>query len=360
MADDFSARLCQQRERQGITLTEIATQTKISVSLLEGLERGDLSHWPSGIFRRAFIRAYAKAIGLNPDTVVREFIDLYPEAEVVPATPLAAADAAWADSEPPASRLRCWINSATDSMFGFRRQALPTSVVPQAPAINKSAQPIKTDVVKTAAFNAGSIKIEDAADAVLGTSVVMPETVKVESVNTEAVNTEDVNVENIQPPASLLTSDPDWSAVARLCTEFAGVLRIHEIRPLLERASRLLDAVGLVVWIWDAHWAALRPLLSHGYPETMLAQIPKVRRDAGNATADSFRSAQLRVVDGRGGNSGAVVAPLMTPEGCVGVLAVELSNGGEQRESVHALATIFAAQLATFVGVAPLADAVNE
>ena len=57
--------------------------------------------------------------------------------------------------------------------------------------------------------------------------------------------------------------------------------------------------------------------------------------------------------------SGAVVVPLLTPTGCGGVLAVELRRGGERRESVRALATIFAAQLATFVGSAPLAEAAS-
>ena len=57
--------------------------------------------------------------------------------------------------------------------------------------------------------------------------------------------------------------------------------------------------------------------------------------------------------------SGAVVVPLMTPGGCGGVLAVELRHGREQSESVRALAMIFAAQLATLVGFAPLAEAMN-
>src|SRR3982075_2643440 len=79
MAESFGARLRQRREREQITLTSIAEQTKISLSLLEGLERDDVSHWPAGIFRRAFIRAYAHAIGLEPDVVVREFLELYPD-----------------------------------------------------------------------------------------------------------------------------------------------------------------------------------------------------------------------------------------------------------------------------------------
>ena len=62
MRESFGARLRQRREDQQIELSAIAEQTKIKLSLLEGLERDDVSRWPSGIFRRAFIRAYAHAI----------------------------------------------------------------------------------------------------------------------------------------------------------------------------------------------------------------------------------------------------------------------------------------------------------
>src|SRR5580765_8374435 len=47
----FGRRLRDQRERHGVTLETIAANTKISASLLAGLERGDVSAWPSGIFR---------------------------------------------------------------------------------------------------------------------------------------------------------------------------------------------------------------------------------------------------------------------------------------------------------------------
>jgi transcriptional regulator with XRE-family HTH domain len=62
-----------EREQRGITLKFIADETKVSVSLLEGLEADDLSHWPSGIFRRGFVRAYAVAVGLDADEVMRRF-----------------------------------------------------------------------------------------------------------------------------------------------------------------------------------------------------------------------------------------------------------------------------------------------
>jgi cytoskeletal protein RodZ len=86
----FGRRLRYERERRQINLRSIAETTKIGVPLLEGLERDDVSRWPGGIFRKSFIRSYAEAIGLDPDPVVREFVNLFPdplELEFATATP---------------------------------------------------------------------------------------------------------------------------------------------------------------------------------------------------------------------------------------------------------------------------------
>jgi transcriptional regulator with XRE-family HTH domain len=87
------ARLRRERERRQIALSSISANTKISASLFEALERGDVSRWPSGIFRRSFIRAYAGAIGLDPDTVAREFLEQFPD-PLDPPAPAAHAEPA--------------------------------------------------------------------------------------------------------------------------------------------------------------------------------------------------------------------------------------------------------------------------
>lgn len=74
-----------ERERRRITLASVAENTKIGHSLLVGLERDDISRWPSGIFRRSFIRAYAQAVGLDPDEIAREFLERFPAPSDVPA-----------------------------------------------------------------------------------------------------------------------------------------------------------------------------------------------------------------------------------------------------------------------------------
>ena len=75
----FSTTLRTHREQLGITLADIADTTKINVALLAGLERGDVSRWPRGIFRRAFFREYALAIGRSPEPLLNEFVRLFPD-----------------------------------------------------------------------------------------------------------------------------------------------------------------------------------------------------------------------------------------------------------------------------------------
>ena len=315
MTESFGARLRQQRERQQIALTDIADRTKINRSLLDGLERDDLSNWPAGIFRRSFIRAYAQAIGLEPGSIVREFLELYPDPaeEVVVASPAAEGESF---SQRPPTRLSCLIGSAISSLRRSRVLGVQESV----------------------------LIVPENAQAAVETVQAVEETSECPSVET-------------QTPA--FRSEPDLSDVAHLCTELCRVLETREVTPLLKHVAEMLDAIGLIVWVWDPQRTALKPALAHGYSDEVLASLPRVRRDTDNATAASFRSAQTHIVNGKDLASGAVVVPLMTPAGCTGVFAVELRHGGEQKESVRALATIFAAQLATFVGSAPLAEAVN-
>jgi CHASE3 domain sensor protein len=149
---------------------------------------------------------------------------------------------------------------------------------------------------------------------------------------------------------------PDLAAAARLCTELGRVMETSELAPLLERAAGLLNASGLVVWVTDRSGVELRPVLTHGYAEKIVAQMRSIPTEAQNAAALTFRSAEARVVAGSDLANGAFVVPLITPTGCVGVFAAELRQGAEQHESTKAIATILAAQVATLVGAPPPSD----
>jgi cytoskeletal protein RodZ len=84
---DFGARIRQAREQRGISLRQIAETTKISVSVLEALERNDISRLPGGIFSRGFVRSYAVEIGVDPEQTVRDFMAQFPQDSVTAGSP---------------------------------------------------------------------------------------------------------------------------------------------------------------------------------------------------------------------------------------------------------------------------------
>ncbi len=134
---------------------------------------------------------------------------------------------------------------------------------------------------------------------------------------------------------------------ASLATEFGRVRDIDELRHTLGLAAEAMDASGLMVWMGSESGSELRVALAHGYSHDVLARIPTVARSADNAAAAAFRSGTLQIVLSRpGGSAGAVVAPIMTADGCVGALSAEIRHGAETSEGVQALAEIAAAHLA--------------
>lgn len=375
MLENFGARLRQRRVEQGIPLNTIAQQTKINLSLLEGLERDDVSRWPSGIFRRAYIRAYAQAIGLDPDVVVREFLVVHPEPEEVFNAALEtalASDRARANTSTPA-RLRDIVGSALDSLSVLWRVPAVENRAPAAAAHIDRHDVIDDDhVVVTYSAPPQPAWAETADDAGVEAPVAraskMPqefygaaETPPAFSIASEAeeeaaaVEPSAVLGDAEQPHANAtrmkdpVPSYPDLLALARLCTDFGRVADAEALPRLLQQAAKLVDAAGLIVWIWDDSMDGLRPSLGCGYSDRVLAQLPTVKRDDDNATAAAFRSAETCTIEGREHVSGALAVPVITAEGCAGVLAIELQPGAEPSEAVRAVAAIVAASLAPLV-----------
>jgi transcriptional regulator with XRE-family HTH domain len=101
----FGDRLRRQRQRKNLSLTEIAATTKVGASHFAALERGDCSRWPGGVYNRAFIRAYAQAVGLDPDETAAEFAECH-EPPPLAATVDSAPGPAEGTSSSPALRIR--------------------------------------------------------------------------------------------------------------------------------------------------------------------------------------------------------------------------------------------------------------
>lgn len=369
MLESFGARLRQQREQHGIDLVSIAEQTKIKRSLLEALERDDLSQWPSGIFRRAYVRNYAQAIGLDPDATVQLFLQIYPETvEVAALSEIASlADGARAPNGSASTRLRTMVGSALGSFSLFRRHAGQADETPVSeplpPDFGDTAYTLTLRPTVPAAsrleMDAGVLEAppvpspaalpEPAIEMADGIPVIeMADGIPVEAM----MEAPPEDVCSIDPPAeieapSTAVKDPDVDlmAVARLCTEFSRIADPAGMQPQLRACVELLAANGLIVWLWDMHAAGLRPALACGYPERLLAQLPTVTPDADNATAEAFRSGDACVIHGDAHASGALVVPLLGPDACLGVLALEFRDGREAQVASRAVATILGASL---------------
>lgn len=163
------------------------------------------------------------------------------------------------------------------------------------------------------------------------------------------------------PPArEARPAAPSASALrtaAALATDFGRVSDLDELSRLIGRAAGVLDASGLMVWMGSGGGGDLRPVLAHGYSSQMLARIPAVPRSADNAAAAAYRSGTLQIVLARpGAASGAVVAPILAADGCIGALSAEIRGGAETSELVQTFATIFASHLAGILASAPAAD----
>jgi cytoskeletal protein RodZ len=75
---EFGQRLAAARDERGWSLADAQRNTDIRLKYLEALERGDLDALPGWAYARAFVRTYARALGLDADKLVAEFEDAAP------------------------------------------------------------------------------------------------------------------------------------------------------------------------------------------------------------------------------------------------------------------------------------------
>lgn len=348
MEPTFGARLRQQREERQVTLTAISTKTKIKASLLEALESDDVSAWPKGLFGRAYLRDYATAVGLDPETVVGEFLSLHPEfAYVAPQVEQAEA-AARADAarRGAAEKLLRFVSSAFS--VSPRRSAGPPPRQERLETFEYHEQHQPRGAGREIVATSLSPLLAEAEERLhLAELTETAEHFTAADFREPVADPMEFELTPPAPadPAPESTGEISLPAMADVCTRLACAIDWREVAALMDDAAKLLDAGGLILWQWDARATALRPSLACGYPEAMVARLPEVRSDDANAVATAFRSGEQCVIDGAEGTE-AVVVPSFGVGGCVGVLALELRPGARQREAVCAFARILAAQLA--------------
>jgi cytoskeleton protein RodZ len=72
-------KLRQAREARGVTISEIAEQTRISSHYLEAIESDDYRTLPGGIFNKGFVKSYAKYVGVDEQEALQDYAKLVSE-----------------------------------------------------------------------------------------------------------------------------------------------------------------------------------------------------------------------------------------------------------------------------------------
>lgn len=72
-------KLKQAREARGVSISEIAEQTRISSHYLEAIESDDYRTLPGGIFNKGFVKSYAKYVGVDEQEALQDYAKLVNE-----------------------------------------------------------------------------------------------------------------------------------------------------------------------------------------------------------------------------------------------------------------------------------------
>jgi cytoskeletal protein RodZ len=132
----FGENLRRERELRGVSLREIADATKISVQFLKALEEDRADRLPGGLFPRAFLRQYARHLGLDAERYVAEF--LYVNGDPAPTSPPALPT----DRRPgPRGLLLFGAVVVAGVALSLKLGGAPERVVKTAPASAESPRP---------------------------------------------------------------------------------------------------------------------------------------------------------------------------------------------------------------------------
>lgn len=111
---DIGAHLRENRERLGLALADISAATKLAPHLLSSIERNEFARLPGGIFLKGYLRAYAAAVGVDPEEIVAEYVSQVDAAAAAdrPADPPPRPTAKWPSPVPMAAGLAAVILAA--------------------------------------------------------------------------------------------------------------------------------------------------------------------------------------------------------------------------------------------------------
>jgi cytoskeleton protein RodZ len=73
MSLSLGEKLQQAREARGVTISEVAEQTRISALYLECIENNDYRTLPGGIFNKGFVKSFARYVGVDEQEALQDY-----------------------------------------------------------------------------------------------------------------------------------------------------------------------------------------------------------------------------------------------------------------------------------------------
>ena len=119
------------RLQRGIGLSRVAALTLLSPPILDKIDEGRFAELPGGLYARSYVRAFASAVGLDPEETVRELAERLPPA----GDPFALLEVARSDD--PAWRVgldnmalsaRAWVTTSTADWTKTTRRMLAGAI----------------------------------------------------------------------------------------------------------------------------------------------------------------------------------------------------------------------------------------
>ena len=119
------------RLQRGIGLSRLAALTLLSPPILDKIDEGRFAELPGGLYARSYVRAFASAVGLDPEEAVRDLAERLPPA----GDPFALLE--FARSDDPAWRVglnnmalsaRAWVTTSTADWTTTTRRMLAGAI----------------------------------------------------------------------------------------------------------------------------------------------------------------------------------------------------------------------------------------
>jgi cytoskeleton protein RodZ len=148
-ASGYGARLTAQRERAGLTVTDVAATLRLHPNQVRAIEQEDLGRLPALAYVRGFIRSYARVLRLDPTPLLSDL-----NAKLAPApgsvvdgmaTDIAAARAAGRERMFPRWAIgTALIILIALAIIGWQTTLQPAAAPPQVVVVPASASPVPT------------------------------------------------------------------------------------------------------------------------------------------------------------------------------------------------------------------------